>query len=114
MKFARLPFLFLAAISLLSGIAAGLARMGVVIAEPAAAAAPLHGVLMVSGFFGTLIGLERAVAHGAKWSYAAPLFAGATRYRSSRATGCHAASAAGCDSKVATATVFTAGNGTFR
>ena len=77
MKFARLPFLFLAAISLLSGIAAGLARMGVVIAEPAAAAAPLHGVLMVSGFFGTLIGLERAVAHGAKWSYSAPLFAGA-------------------------------------
>jgi len=32
--------------------------------------------LMISGLFGTVIGLERAVALGARWSYAAPALSG--------------------------------------
>lgn len=31
-----------------------------------------HGALMISGFLGTLISLERAVAIGRRWAYAAP------------------------------------------
>jgi hypothetical protein len=34
-----------------------------------------HGELMIAGFFGTVIGLERAVALAARWAYAAPLAA---------------------------------------
>ncbi len=35
-----------------------------------------HGPLMVGGFLGTVIGLERAVALGKPWPYAAPLLTG--------------------------------------
>lgn len=35
-----------------------------------------HGPLMVAGFFGTLIALERAVAMGKAWTYSAPLLSG--------------------------------------
>lgn len=37
----------------------------------------MHGILMVLGFLGTLIGLERAVALRRPWGYAAPLALGA-------------------------------------
>ena len=54
----------------------GLLRVGFG-ALPAPDLAPsLHGVLMVGGFFGTVIALERAVALGAGWAYAAPLACG--------------------------------------
>lgn len=69
MKLARLPFLFGGAVCLFLALAAGLTRLGLRVPTPEPA---LHGVLMVSGFFGTLIGLERAVAHGAGWTYLAP------------------------------------------
>jgi hypothetical protein len=36
-----------------------------------------HGPLMVCGFLGTLIGVERAVALGVFWPYAAPLLTAA-------------------------------------
>jgi hypothetical protein len=36
----------------------------------------LHGALMVCGFFGCVISLERAVAFGRLWGYAAPLACG--------------------------------------
>jgi hypothetical protein len=36
----------------------------------------IHGPLMVVGFLGTLIGLERAVALQRWWAYAIPIFAG--------------------------------------
>jgi hypothetical protein len=39
--------------------------------------AALHGPLMISGLFGTLISLERAVALGTGWALAAPLLAAA-------------------------------------
>jgi hypothetical protein len=35
-----------------------------------------HGPLMVSGFLGTVISLERAVALGRRWAYGAPLLSG--------------------------------------
>jgi len=36
-----------------------------------------HGPLMVSGFLGTLIGIERAVALGRRWMYLGPAFSAA-------------------------------------
>jgi hypothetical protein len=42
----------------------------------AAGAAALHGPLMICGFFGVVIALERAVAIGRAWAYAGPLLAG--------------------------------------
>jgi hypothetical protein len=35
-----------------------------------------HGPLLISGFLGTVIGLERAVALDARWAYTAPLLTG--------------------------------------
>ena len=36
----------------------------------------MHGPLMICGFFGVVISLERAVAIGRLWAYAGPLSAG--------------------------------------
>ena len=71
----RAPLLIGAFLSLAAGVGAGLARMGW--EEPAAVAALItwHGPLMICGFFGTVISLERAVALGARWTYLGPLFA---------------------------------------
>jgi len=44
--------------------------------DVAASASPLHGPLMVCGFFGVVISLERAVAIGRSWAYLGPLLAG--------------------------------------
>ncbi|MEO8717198.1 MAG: hypothetical protein ABI423_03145 [Burkholderiales bacterium] len=71
----RLPLLVLGFAALAFGIAGGLVRLGAAIPAPAGAIA-LHGALMVSGFLGTVIGLERAVALGRMWAYAAPLASG--------------------------------------
>lgn len=61
----------LAAATLVGGLAGGLARLGLPVL-PAAATAPLalHGALMVCGFFGFVIALERAAAlrRGAVWA----------------------------------------------
>lgn len=70
----RVPLLLLAFVSLFAGMGAGLARLGWPL--PGANLAALHGPLMASGFFGTVISLERAVALGRKWAYAAPLLSG--------------------------------------
>ena len=72
----RLPLLVLGFVSLALGVAGGLARLGAAIPAPGGAIA-LHGALMVSGFLGTVIGLERAVALGRPWAYGAPLASGA-------------------------------------
>ncbi|MGE5506410.1 MAG: hypothetical protein ACM31L_18450 [Actinomycetota bacterium] len=66
----RLPLLMAGALSLLAGMAAGEGRMGWPAAGPDLAL--VHGPLMVCGFFGTVIGLERAVALGRPWGWAAP------------------------------------------
>lgn len=71
----RLPWLLLALAALLAGMWAGLLRIGWMIPM-----GPIpvmqHGPLMLCGFFGAVISLERAVALGRRWSYGAPLFAG--------------------------------------
>ncbi len=72
----RLPYLLLGLASLVIGVLAGLARLGWEVPVPSSAAIPLHGSLLVCGFFGTVIGLERAVALGRPWLYAGPLLAG--------------------------------------
>lgn len=66
----RKPFLILGAISLFTGLAAGLARLGWDL--PSLVWADIHGPLMVCGFFGTVIGLERAVALNRSWGFVAP------------------------------------------
>lgn len=70
----RLVFLLiLAGIGLLSGLFAGLVRLGV-LQLPSQAISPLaHGPLMINGFLGTLISLERAGALEKLWVSAAPL-----------------------------------------
>lgn len=72
----RLPLLVFGFVALFVGLGAGLARLGWSMPEAAAGAAALHGPLMVCGFFGVVISLERAVAIGHAWAYAAPLLAG--------------------------------------
>ncbi|MGQ9365862.1 hypothetical protein [Azospirillum sp. A39] len=73
----RLPLLALGAVSLVVGVLAGLARLGWTVPLPHDGAAMLHGPLMVSGFFGTVVGLERAAALGRPWVFAGPLASGA-------------------------------------
>jgi hypothetical protein len=58
----RLPLLLLAMLTLLSGLWAGLLRLGWQLPPLAPRLAGVHGPLMVSGFLGTLISLERVVA----------------------------------------------------
>lgn len=72
----RVPLLILGFLSLLGGILGGLARLGWAVPLPSAQVLALHGPLMICGFFGTVIGLERAVALGRRWAYAAPLSCG--------------------------------------
>ena len=68
----RFPLLGLAITILLLAIWAGWIRLG----WPWPALQPnlvlIHGPLMVSGFLGTLVSLERAVALGARWMYLVP------------------------------------------
>lgn len=61
-----------AMIALLAGMWAGLLRLGWAMSLSQPALLFAHGPLMVSGFLGTLISLERAVALGRRWAYAAP------------------------------------------
>lgn len=72
----RLPLLALGFVSLVGGVLAGLARLGLPVPLPHADLAVLHGPLMASGFFGTVIALERAAALGRRWIFAGPLTAG--------------------------------------
>ncbi len=69
----RIPMLIAGFISLLSGMYIGLARLGWDFPLHSAAQFELHGALMVCGFLGTVICLERAVAIGERWAYAGPL-----------------------------------------
>ncbi len=72
----RLPLMALAGVSLLAALWGGLGRLGWPLPRLGAAAVLEHGPLMVVGFLGTLISLERAVALRRRWAYAAPLLAG--------------------------------------
>jgi hypothetical protein len=74
---ARLPLLVLGVLSLAAGVLGGLARLAFEVPAVAADQAGVHGALMISAFFGTVISLERAVALGRRWAYLAPAGAGA-------------------------------------
>jgi len=63
-------------VGLFVGAGAGLARLGWSMPTVAVAAVALHGPLMICGFFGVVIALERAVAIGRGWAYLGPLLAG--------------------------------------
>jgi hypothetical protein len=73
---ARLPFLAGSVLALLAGLWAGLDRLGWALPPPTPSLPALHGPLMASGFLGTLIGLERAVALRRPWAYAVPALSG--------------------------------------
>jgi hypothetical protein len=70
---ARLPLLAMALLTLLAGLWAGLLRIGWGVPAFAPGLALAHGPLMVAGFLGTVISLERAVALERRWAYLAPL-----------------------------------------
>ncbi len=63
-------------VCLLAGIAGGVARIGVYSAELPGTLSLLHGPLLVAGFLGTVISLEKAVAARHAWGYLAPLLIG--------------------------------------
>jgi len=69
----RVPVMALAVVAILTGMWAGLLRLGWQVPLLAATLPHAHGPLMVSGFLGTLIGLEGAVGLGRRWAYAGPL-----------------------------------------
>lgn len=68
----RMPMLALGFVSLLLGVIAGEIRLGWSLPLPRAELIALHGPLMICGFLGTLIGLERAVAVGWRLVYLGP------------------------------------------
>lgn len=72
----RMPFMALGAAALLGGLWAGMIRLGWDLPPAPAGVLSHHGPLMVSGFLGTVIGLERAVALRRRWAYGAPLLSG--------------------------------------
>jgi hypothetical protein len=76
----RVALVLPAVVALLCGMLSGLLRLGLPLPEALTLfigrLIVVHGALMVGGFFGTLIGLERAVAIGARWAYLAPLLSG--------------------------------------
>ena len=78
---ARAAFASLVGLALVAAIAGGLWRAGTHLLPDAAIvarSAGLHAALMLSVFFGSAISIERAVALGRRWAYAAPLLAGAS------------------------------------
>jgi len=71
-----LPFLLLSFLALLAGLWAGLVRLGWSLPVLLPTLPVQHGPLMVSGFLGTLISLERVAALRQRWMFAAPLASG--------------------------------------
>jgi hypothetical protein len=72
----RLPVLACAGVALVAGLYAALLLLGFGVPTPRPALADVHGPLMVLGFVGTLVALERAVALSARWGLAAPACSG--------------------------------------
>lgn len=68
----RLAFMVGGGIALLAGLDAALLQLGVAAPVTSERVSSVHGVLMVLGFIGTVITLERAVALGKGWGFIAP------------------------------------------
>ena len=73
---ARVPLLLPGMLALLAALWGGLLRLGWQLPAPPTPLAAFHGPLMVAGFLGTVIGMERAVALGRSWAYLVPLASG--------------------------------------
>src|SRR5438128_11530676 len=73
----RAPLMVVALLSLTWGVWMGLLRLGWALPLPWPDQLILHGPLMVGGFLGTLIGVERAVGISKRWAYAAPVLTAA-------------------------------------
>lgn len=69
----RLPIVILAIFTLVTAVLSGLARFGIELPTFFLNVTALHGSLMVYGFFGTVIGLERAIASRDSWAFLAPI-----------------------------------------
>jgi hypothetical protein len=74
----RLALVASAGLALLAGLWAGLVRIGWPLLPIEDDLVLLHGPLMLGGFLGLVIGLERAVALNRPWALAAPALAGAS------------------------------------
>ncbi len=72
----RLPLLAAGILSLIAASWGGLVRLGWSWPIPEPAWVGAHGPLMVCGFLGTLIGVERAVGLERRWAYAGPIATG--------------------------------------
>ena len=72
----RIPLMALVILALLVAMWGGLLRLGWEWPTLRPGLPAAHGPLMISGFLGTLIGLERAVALEARWTYIGPLLSG--------------------------------------
>ncbi|MFG2090412.1 hypothetical protein [Spirillospora sp. NPDC048824] len=72
----RLPLLAGALLALIAGLWGALGLLDLDVPLPRTSFAQNHGALMALGFLGTLISLERSVALGRTWGYAAPALAG--------------------------------------
>lgn len=68
----RLAFMVGGGIALIAGLDAALLQLGVAAPVSGERISSVHGMLMVLGFIGTVITLERAVALGRGWGFAAP------------------------------------------
>lgn len=68
----RATLLASAGVGMVVGIWSGLVRAGLALPVGGPVSPAAHGILMVSGFFGALISLERAVALDRTWAYVAP------------------------------------------
>lgn len=73
----RVPLVGIGVLSMGCGVWLGLVRLGWSLPLPFPDQLVAHGPLMVCGFLGTLISLERAVALGVRWGYAAPVLVAA-------------------------------------
>lgn len=73
----RVPLVAAALLAMVWGVWLGLERLGWPLPLPWPEQLILHGPLMIGGFLGTLIGLERAVGIGRRWGYAAPVLCAA-------------------------------------
>lgn len=69
----RFVFLAFAGVSVLTGLTAALALLGYLGGTRAATLAADHGPLMIFGFVGGAIGLERTVAVRTRWAWAGPV-----------------------------------------
>jgi hypothetical protein len=72
----RYPLLALAMFGLLAGLWGGVERMGWMLPALQPSLMAAHGPVMICGFLGTLISLERAVALDRAWGYLAPAVTG--------------------------------------